>query len=70
MLMTLLARFSEASSYAGLGALLAMLGFNLSASTLSLVVQLCAAGCGLAAIILKERGAAANPAPPNPNPKP
>ena len=52
----LLARFSEPSSYAGLGALLALLGWNLPASTVGQVVQLLAAACGLLALCLKERG--------------
>jgi hypothetical protein len=52
----LLARFSEPSSYAGLGALLALLGWNLPTSTIGQVVQLLAAACGLLALCLKERG--------------
>ena len=52
----LLARFSEPSSYAGLGAVLALLGLNFSDTTLGLVVQFVAAGCALAALLLKERG--------------
>jgi hypothetical protein len=53
----LLARFSEPSSYAGLGAVLALLGFNFPDSVLGQLAQLCAAGCGLAAVLLKDRGA-------------
>ena len=52
----LLARFSEPSSYAGLGALLALLGWNLSDTLLGQLAQLLAAGCGLLALCLKERG--------------
>ncbi len=52
----LAARFSEPSSYAGLGALLALLGWNLSDPTLGQLVQLLAAGCALVALALKERG--------------
>ena len=53
----LLARFSEPSSYAGLGAVLALIGFNFPDSVLGQLAQLCAAGCGLAAVLLKDRGA-------------
>jgi hypothetical protein len=52
----LLARFSEPSSYAGLGAVLALLGWNFSDTTTGQLVQLLAAGCGLIALCLKERG--------------
>jgi len=52
----LLARFSEPSSYAGLGALLALLGWNLPDGALADLVQLCAAASALAALFLKERG--------------
>ena len=52
----ILARFSEPSSYAGLGAILALAGFHFSDSDLGQVAQLLAAGCGLAALLLKERG--------------
>lgn len=52
----LLARFSEPSSYAGLGAVLAMAGFHFSDSVLGQAAQFLAAGCGLAALFLKERG--------------
>ena len=52
----LLARFSEPSSYAGLGALLALLGWNLSDSLVGQLAQLLATGCGLLALSLKERG--------------
>ena len=54
--LSVLARFSEPSSYAGLGAVLALAGWNLSDTTLGQIVQLCAAGCGLLALFLKERG--------------
>jgi hypothetical protein len=52
----LLARFSEPSSYAGLGALLALLGWNLPDSIIGQLAQLMAAGCGFVALCLKERG--------------
>jgi hypothetical protein len=52
----LLARFSEPSSYAGLGAVLALLGWNLSDTILGQLAQLLAGGCGLLALCLKERG--------------
>jgi hypothetical protein len=56
LLAYLLARFSEPSSYAGLGALLALVGWNLSQSIVGQLAQLLAAGCGLLALCLKERG--------------
>jgi hypothetical protein len=52
----LLARFSEPSSYAGLGALLVLLGWNLSDPVFGQLAQLLAAGCALLALVLKERG--------------
>ena len=52
----LLARFSEPSSYAGLGALLALLGLNTSDMVAGQVVQVLAGACGLIALLLKERG--------------
>ena len=52
----LLARFSEPSSYAGLGAVLALLGWNLPDPALAQLVQALAAGCGLLALLLKDRG--------------
>ena len=52
----LLARFSEPSSYAGLGAVLALVGWNVSDTALGQLIQLLAAGCGLLALGLKERG--------------
>jgi sulfite exporter TauE/SafE len=52
----LLARFSEPSSYAGLGALLALAGWNLTDPMLVQLVQLLAAGCGFVALVLRERG--------------
>jgi hypothetical protein len=56
MLTFLLARFSEPSSYAGLGAVLALAGLHFSDSDLGQIAQFLAAGCGLAALLLKERG--------------
>lgn len=52
----LLARFSEPSSYAGLGAILALAGLHFSDNDLGQLAQFLAAGCGLAALLLKERG--------------
>jgi hypothetical protein len=57
----LLARFSEPSSYAGLGALLALAGWNLSDPILGQLAQVLAAGCGLVALCLKERGLLGGP---------
>jgi sulfite exporter TauE/SafE len=54
----LLMRFSEPSSYAGLGALLALLGWNLPETILGQLVQGLAAGCALLALVLKDRGLA------------
>ena len=56
LLTYLLARFSEPSSYAGLGALLALLGWNLPDTAVGQLSQLFAAGCGLIALCAKERG--------------
>jgi hypothetical protein len=52
----MLARLSEPSSYAGLGAILALVGVHFSNSDLGQIAQFLAAGCGLAALLLKERG--------------
>ena len=52
----LLARFSEPSSYAGLGAVLALIGFHFSDTLTGQLAQFLAAGCALAALLLKERG--------------
>jgi hypothetical protein len=52
----LLARFSEPSSYAGLGALFALVGLNFSDALLGQIAQVLAAVCGLLALVLKERG--------------
>jgi hypothetical protein len=51
-----LARLSEPSSYAGLGAILALAGMHFSNTDLGQIAQFLAAGCGLAALLLKERG--------------
>ena len=53
----LLARFSEPSSYAGLGALFALVGWNLSDTILGQLAQLLAGGCAMLGLVLKERGA-------------
>jgi hypothetical protein len=52
----LLARLSEPSSYAGLGAILGLVGWHLSDTELGTIIQFLAAGCALAALFLKERG--------------
>ena len=52
----LLARFSEPSSYAGIGAVLALLGLHFSDTFIGQLAQFLAAGCALAALLLKERG--------------
>jgi len=52
----LLARFSEPSSYAGLGAVLALIGVHFSDTLTGQLAQFLAAGCALAALLLKERG--------------
>jgi hypothetical protein len=52
----LLARFSEPSSYAGLGALLALVGWNLSDTIAGQLTQLLAGGCAMLGLVLKERG--------------
>src|SRR5438309_1193488 len=52
----LLARFTEPSSYAGLGAVLAVLGLHFSDTIIGQLAQFLAAGCALAALFLKERG--------------
>jgi hypothetical protein len=51
-----LARFSEPSSYAGLGAVLALIGWNLPESILGQLTQALAAVCALLAFLLRERG--------------
>lgn len=52
----LLARLGEPSSYAGLGALLVVVGWNLSDAIAGQLAQLLAAAFGLLALGLKERG--------------
>ena len=52
----LLTRVSEPSSYAGLGAILALLGWNLPETVLGQVIQGLAALCALLALVLKDRG--------------
>ncbi|HEX5453611.1 MAG TPA: hypothetical protein VFX06_07450 [Stellaceae bacterium] len=52
----LLARLSEPSSYAGLGAMMALLGWSLPDGAVAQLAQLLAAACGLLALLLKERG--------------
>lgn len=52
----LLMRFSEPSSYAGLGAILALLGWHLPETVLGQLIQGLAATCALLALVLKDRG--------------
>ena len=52
----LLARLSEPSSYAGLGAILTLLGWNLPQPVLADIVQAAAGICALVAFLLKEQG--------------
>jgi sulfite exporter TauE/SafE len=52
----LLTRFSEPSSYAGLGALLALLGWNLPETVIGQLIQGLAAACALLALALRDRG--------------
>ena len=52
----LLARFGEPSSYAGLGAVLGLLGLHFSDTMVGQLAHFLAAGCALAALLLKERG--------------
>ncbi len=56
LLAYLLTRFSEPSSYAGLGAMLALLGWNLPETVVGQLIQALAAACALLALILKDRG--------------
>src|SRR2546430_16572982 len=66
----LLARFSEPSSYAGLGAALAVLGLQFSDTLIGQLAQFLAAGCALAAPFLKERGIIKSPVAPTTLPPP
>ena len=52
----LLARLGEPSSYAGLGAILTLLGWNLPQPLLADIAQAAAGLCALLAFLLKERG--------------
>ncbi len=56
LLAYLLMRFSEPSSYAGLGALLALLGWNVPDTVLGHSIQGLSAVCALLALLLKDRG--------------
>lgn len=51
----LLARMKEPSTYAGLGALLGVLGLHFSAAQLNALVSALAALAGLAAVFFPER---------------
>jgi len=54
MLTTILARLREPSSYAGLAALLGVVGIQIAPETWTLAVQAVTAVAGLAAILLGE----------------
>lgn len=54
----LLSKFAQPSSWAGLGALLALVGVNMPSSTVALITQVGAGVCGLAAIVVNEKSAA------------
>ena len=56
LLAYMLTRFSEPSSYAGLGALLALLGWNVPDTVLGHLIQGLAAACALLALLLRDRG--------------
>jgi sulfite exporter TauE/SafE len=62
----LLARFSEPSSYAGLGAMLGLLGWNLPEAAVGHLIQGLAAACALLALVLKDRDLATRGDPDNP----
>jgi sulfite exporter TauE/SafE len=52
----ILDRLKEPSSYAGLGALLALVGVNLDGQLLQAIAGVAAALAGLAAVFVKEKG--------------
>lgn len=54
MLKSLLNRFKEASSWAGLSVLLALFGVNLPPGALEAIIQLLAAMAGTAAVFVPE----------------
>ena len=53
----ILDRLKEPSSYAGIGALLALVGVNLDGQLLQAIAGVAAALAGLASIFIKEQGA-------------
>jgi hypothetical protein len=61
ILVYLLARLQEPSTYAGLGALATALGLTLSGADISGIVSLAIAGAGLAAVLVKEHGGTPQP---------
>jgi hypothetical protein len=65
MLSVLVNKFAQPSSWAGLAGLLGLLGVNVPDSTVSLIVNVGAGLCGLAAIVINEREHVAAP-PPTP----
>lgn len=60
ILLSLLAKFAQPSSWAGLSGVLALCGVNVSAGTLATIIQVGAGVCGLIAIVINERGHAAS----------
>lgn len=54
----ILDRLKEPSSYAGLGALLALVGVNLDGQLLQAIAGVAAALAGLASIFIKEKASA------------
>jgi hypothetical protein len=56
ILISLLARFSEPSSYVGLGAMLAVLGWNLPETVIGQLIQGLGAASASLALVLKDRG--------------
>ncbi len=54
----ILNRLKEPSSYAGLGALLALVGVNLDGQLLQAIAGVAAALAGLASIFIKEKASA------------
>lgn len=51
-------RGKESGSYAGIAAILAVVGFNVDPGLWQAIVGAATGACGLAAVLLKDRGAA------------
>ncbi len=56
MIQSLIARFKEPSTYAGLGVLLMAFGVRLEDALWNAIVQVGIAGASLAAIVMAEKG--------------